>query len=131
MSASALPSRLQQVLQNLRTLPQTPENMPMMISLLREALGYLDPDLQPQPWAVLNHVLGVSLAQNPLGSRAQNLEDAIAAFEEALKFFTRQTYPGSRLRRTRQPVPDGSTLALGISAGRRSSGSWSSTRVTR
>jgi tetratricopeptide (TPR) repeat protein len=46
-----------------------------------------------QLWASFQHQLGICLAQNPFGNRAQNLEDAIVAFQEALKLFTRKAYP--------------------------------------
>ncbi|MBK9095739.1 MAG: tetratricopeptide repeat protein [Anaerolineae bacterium] len=44
-------------------------------------------------WAGLHVELGNSLVQNPLGDRAENLEQAIAAYRQALEVLTRQAMP--------------------------------------
>jgi len=52
-------------------------------------------DRNPQLWAALQNALGHSQAQNPLGSRVQNLEQAIQHYRQALEVHTRQDFPSN------------------------------------
>ena len=53
----------------------------------------MDRNAQPELWAGLQVELGNSFSQNPLGSRAKNLDLAINHFNQALKIFTREAFP--------------------------------------
>ena len=52
-----------------------------------------DPVAFVQIWVTLHVRLGISLAQNPLGNRAENLEQAIAAYQQALAMQPREAMP--------------------------------------
>jgi len=47
----------------------------------------------PELWAALQNDLANSLAQNPRGHRAENVEQAMRAYEQALEVRTREAMP--------------------------------------
>lgn len=63
------------------------------IQLCRFALQQVDIAAQPQLWAFLQSALGGCLLVSTEGDRAQNVEEAIAAFQEVLRFRTRWDTP--------------------------------------
>ena len=59
----------------------------------RAAINLLNQD-QPSPtWAALQEMLANSLAQNPLGNRAEKIEEAIKHYEQALEVFAPTNFP--------------------------------------
>jgi tetratricopeptide (TPR) repeat protein len=68
-------------------------DMPRRIELCRQALRRVDRGINPRLWATLQVELGNSLAQNPLGERAENIERAIETYQQALEVRTRQAMP--------------------------------------
>ena len=70
-----------------------PGDMSRRIELCHRALRLVVGDNQPQLWAALQNELGSSYAQNPLGERADNLEQAISSYQQALKVYTRPALP--------------------------------------
>ena len=70
-----------------------PTDMPRRVELCRQALALVARETQPEQWAWLQVDLGVSLVENPLGNRADNLEEAIRNYSQALTVYTSQAYP--------------------------------------
>ncbi len=68
-------------------------DMPRRIELCRQALGLIEREREPEAWAWWHFELAYSLVENPLGSRADDLEEAIFHYELALEVYTRQAYP--------------------------------------
>ncbi len=66
-----------------------PDEIPRRVELCREALKLVEHD--PELQAMCHIQLADSLCQNPLGSRADNLEEAISHYKLALQVYTRQT----------------------------------------
>ena len=60
-------------------------DMPRRIELCRQALDLAERETQPELWSWLQNELANSLAQTPLGERAENLEQAIRHYEWALE----------------------------------------------
>lgn len=60
---------------------------------LRRALALISRDRQPQLWATLHHELGYSLSLSRSGVRADNFEEAIAAYTVALEVRPRDIVP--------------------------------------
>ncbi|MEJ5241402.1 MAG: CpXC domain-containing protein, partial [Anaerolineales bacterium] len=58
--------------------------MPYRVNLCLQALRQVKREQNPALWAALQVELGNSLLQNPQGERAENLEQAIAAYQQAL-----------------------------------------------
>ncbi len=77
-------ARIAQELDTLRD----PTDGPRRVELCRQALALADRQKQPLEWARWNGQLATCLAQNPLGSPADNLEEAIAHYRLALEVFT-------------------------------------------
>jgi tetratricopeptide (TPR) repeat protein len=73
--------------------PATPMKMARRADLCRRALMYVSRDAQPELWAMLKVELGGSLAQSVTGDRAENLEWAIGAYQDALTVRTREAMP--------------------------------------
>ena len=69
------------------------QDHPRRIEILRQALELLPRELSLEMWAALQVELGNSLAQNPLGDRAENIESAIAAYQESLTVMTQSAMP--------------------------------------
>lgn len=55
------------------------------IKLSREALQLVDPELQPDLWARLNSAIGGILFQSVSGDQAENMEQALQAFQKAVE----------------------------------------------
>ncbi|WP_165360821.1 CpXC domain-containing protein, partial [Candidatus Chloroploca sp. Khr17] len=90
--AMHIPPEVQPVIAKIAQLNRVSE-MLQRVALCRQALTLIVPATHPQLWAALQGELGNSLAQNPLGERAENLEQAIAAYEQALTVMTRAAMP--------------------------------------
>ena len=88
----SLPGELHTLLQELQS-PSRLSDMPYRIQLCQAALALVDRAQQPELWAALQNTFGSSLAQNPRGERAENLEAAIYHCQQALKVFTPQAFP--------------------------------------
>jgi len=67
--------------------------MPRRVELCQTALALVKRDTQPKQWAELQNELGVSLWQNPLGDRTDNLEEAIKHYKQSQEVYTRQAAP--------------------------------------
>jgi len=68
-------------------------DMPQRVKLYRQALLLADRRQNPELWAALSGELGDSLQQNPLGERADNIEEAIRCYGQALEVMTRDAMP--------------------------------------
>ena len=66
--------------------------MPKRIDLCRRALELIPPE-NAHIRAAFQVELGNSLTSSPLGGRADNIEQAIDQFEEALKIYTPEAFP--------------------------------------
>ena len=86
------PGELYALLQELDSPPRL-SDMPHRIQVCRAALALVNRAQQPDLWAALQNDLGNSHAQNPRGERADNLEAAIAHYQQALEVYTRQAFP--------------------------------------
>ncbi|MBZ0299041.1 MAG: tetratricopeptide repeat protein, partial [Anaerolineae bacterium] len=84
---------LQAILQELSQPPRDTRDMPRRVELSQEALKILPKEGNEGPWASLQNELGNSLVQNPLGNRADNIEQAIAAYQQALTVRTQSAMP--------------------------------------
>ena len=73
--------------------PARPDDVPHRIELCERALRLVTRDTHPQMWASLHVGLAVSLSTDPLGDRAENIEQAIRLFRLALKVLTREALP--------------------------------------
>jgi tetratricopeptide (TPR) repeat protein len=67
--------------------------MPRRIDLCRQALQIISRETQPALWGMLQDDLASSLAETPMGLRAENLEQAIHHYQQALEVRTRQNSP--------------------------------------
>ena len=81
---SPIPSRLQTILAELSR-PARISDIPRRVQLCRYALSLVERIAHPELWATLQNILANSLAQNPRGNHAENVEQAIRAFERALE----------------------------------------------
>lgn len=70
-----------------------PGDITRRVELSHQMLQMMNQADNPQFWAALQDELGCSFAQNPLGSRAENLEQAIYHFEQALTAIIPETMP--------------------------------------
>jgi len=73
--------------------PGQPSDMPRRVRLCRQALNLTDRGQAPDLWAALQGMLGSSLARNPQGERAENLEQAIHHFNRALEVRAPAEFP--------------------------------------
>ena len=87
-----IPAAVMSILRELSR-PARRADMPRRIELCRQALQQVDRDRNPGLWAALQVELANSLAQTPLGERAENLERAIGHYTQALEVYTRQADP--------------------------------------
>ena len=97
------PTDLESVIERLSQPAGNLTEMPRRIELCRQALSLVDRDENPHLWGILRNELSISLAQNPQGARADNLEQAIAHAEQALGVYTRQAYPEEWAHDPEQP----------------------------
>ena len=84
---------LRRILDELSQPPRSPLDMPRRVELCRRALELVGRASQPELWAALQAELADSLAQNPQGERAENLEEAIRGYDAALEVMTREAMP--------------------------------------
>jgi len=63
------------------------------IDLLEKALASLPREQNPELWAILHQMLAISVACDPLGDPADNIERAILDYEQALEILTREAFP--------------------------------------
>ena len=82
----AIIAKLVQPLQDMRFVGQR-------VELCKQALMLLERQDNKKLWAALQVELGNNLVQNPQGDRADNLEQAIVAFQQALQVMTRAAMP--------------------------------------
>ncbi|MGB0384149.1 MAG: CHAT domain-containing protein [Ardenticatenaceae bacterium] len=68
-------------------------DMPRRVELCQAALALVDRHTQPELWGLLQNERAFNLWQNPLGKRADNLEQAISALQQTLQVYTRQAFP--------------------------------------
>jgi len=86
------PGELPALLQELQGLNRL-SDMPRRVKLCQTVLGMVDRNAQPELWAVMQIELGNSLAQNPLGSHAENIDLAIGHYNQALQVYTLEAFP--------------------------------------
>jgi len=86
------PDELPALLREVNSLNR-PSDMPRRVELCQIALGLVNQSAQPELWAGLQGELGNSLAQNPLGHRAENIDRAIEHYKQALEVRTRAAFP--------------------------------------
>ena len=68
-------------------------DIPRKIMLLNQAISRVSKDENPFLWGALNNEFAVTLCENPLGDRADNIEEAIRYCEQALEVRTRDAMP--------------------------------------
>jgi len=76
-----VPQEMQPILQELGR-PARRADMPRRIELCRQALRLVERGQNPPLWAALQNGLANSLAQTPLGERAENIERAIEHYSQ-------------------------------------------------
>jgi hypothetical protein len=76
------------ILQELRRSPKSLQEMPYRIELCRRALAMAKREEDAASWAYLHFLMASSLVQSPEGSRAANIEEAIAHCDQALTVYT-------------------------------------------
>jgi len=79
----SMPFELALIVEELRQ-PAQPSDMHRRAALCQQALSLAKRDQYPHVWASLQAELAMSLAQDAIGARADNLERAIQHCEEAL-----------------------------------------------
>jgi|GEM_PF-1663677 len=87
-----IPEEVRPILQELAHLTRLSE-MPRKVELCRAALERVPREQNPMLWAMLNGELANALNQNPQGSRADNLEQAIYHYEQIQQVYTRAAFP--------------------------------------
>ena len=84
---------LSELLGELRGAPVRYDEFKRYIAICRNALREAERENRRALWATLQEMLGSFLLQNPLGVRADNLEDAVSAFKAALEVMAPETDP--------------------------------------
>ncbi len=87
-----IPADVQPILQEISRLTRL-SDMPRKIELCRAALERVPREQDLMLWAMLNGELANALNQNPQGSRADNLEQAIHYYEQIQQVYTRAAFP--------------------------------------
>jgi len=95
--APDVPAAVKPLLEELSQ-PSSITDMPRRIEVCRRALDLLSRTEHTHLWAAIQSELGNSLAQNPLGDRAQNIEDAIDHCQQALDVFKIHLHPDDHRR---------------------------------
>ena len=72
---------------------ESPVSLSRRSILCEQALSMVSREGEPVLWAELQIELGASLANDPLGDRIANLEQAIVAYRSALDVLTRLSHP--------------------------------------
>ncbi len=91
-TAPAEPDELGQLVDELALIPYSPADIPHRITLCKRALTLLE-DGDRVLWAAFQQELGDSLAHNPWGWREDNIEQAIGAYQQALRVYSRAAFP--------------------------------------
>ena len=95
--AESLPTPLEQIIDELKkqlaSAVTNTEQWSRQTDLCVAALELVDQRSQPALWAALQGALGSILVKDPKGSRADNIEKAIKANEQALTVYTREAMP--------------------------------------
>jgi len=86
------PGDLLALLRELQVLKRL-SDMPRRVELCQNAIRLVDRNNQPKLWSDLQNDLGNSLAQNPLGPRAENIDLAIDHYNQSLQVLTREAFP--------------------------------------
>ncbi|MFJ4525564.1 CHAT domain-containing protein [Streptomyces sp. NPDC088810] len=94
MSGDEISSELQAALAPLSQAQTAADDPPGHIARIRRALESASPDSAPKVWRSLQAMLGDALLDDHTGDRAQNVEDALDAFQASL----------SRQSRTARPI---------------------------
>jgi CHAT domain-containing protein len=68
-------------------------DMPRRVEVCKQSLDLVTRETNETLWAKLQVELGNSLMNNPLGNHAQNVELALAAYQNALQIITKQAMP--------------------------------------
>jgi len=89
------PGGLAEILGELIRPVRSLQEMPHRIELCGRALTLVERGQNAELWASLHKQMATSLAQSPQGSRAENLEQAIAHYQQALVVFTRVADPAN------------------------------------
>ena len=84
---------LHRILAELVDPPRSVHELPHRVTLCRRALELIGPSQQPMLWAFVQHTLGDSLFQNPMGEHSENQEQAIKAYYAALQVRTFKESP--------------------------------------
>ena len=95
-------SELSQILQELSR-PAQIADMPRRIALCQRALELVSREQNAELWAALQDELGNSLAQSPLGNRADNIEQAIEHYQPGPEGLHAEGLPGRLGRDPEQP----------------------------
>lgn len=94
-SSSARLTELCAIISELRPPVRSPQEMPRRIELCRLALSLVVREVDASLWAALHNELANSLVQSPEGLLAENLEAAIAHYEQVLTVMTREADPAN------------------------------------
>lgn len=87
-----IPDKLDALLRELKR-RLGPQDMPHRVAVARAALKLVDREAEAALWAKLQFELAYSLSENPKSDRAENLEQAIVHYEQALEVYTRKSLP--------------------------------------
>ena len=85
-------ARLADLIAQLRRLSRNPGVIPLRLQLCRVALGQVRREGHPKLWAELHSEMGLCLMHSPAGAPADNLEQAIEHYEQALEEYTPDAY---------------------------------------
>ncbi len=86
-------SSLENLIEEITSLPFTPETLGRRIRLCERALKQVNREIQPVPWAQLHVELGLCLHLMSNADPARHLEEALGHFQQALSVFTCQSHP--------------------------------------
>ena len=92
-SPPEMPTDLASLLEDLSSPALSLKEMPRRVEICQKALSLIGRYQHPELWAVLKNEMGNSLSQNPMGVRAENLEQAIFHILQALEVYTREAFP--------------------------------------
>jgi len=89
---AANPNDANSIVKEISRLTQ-PGDLPYRIELCRRALSLVDREHDERLWASLQKQLGRSLFLNPMGDRADNIDQSVQALRQALEVFTQEAMP--------------------------------------
>jgi len=89
----AIKETLQPIIRELSYPIRDRRAIPQRIALCQQGLALVDQQSNPPLWAYLQGELGNSIRKDPLGDRADNIEQAIAAYKRTLEVYTRTAFP--------------------------------------